>query len=216
MPYMTQQVCTTYTTNTPTTRLVKELRPLHMAPPPGPAGRLAEEILVVERRRAALDHFQAGDLRAPVNEIRVDLLFDLPDAVQPGMERLVFHDAAQQGHGGVRVHVDETRDGGLSAAVHHLGFRGDPAGEAGVGGLPEHGFQSGVGQDFRDDRAVDEDIDGFPFQLDVLEEDHVVFSFKKTGGRPVCQGCDQSSSKETSVKEPSSRGGRSFRQFSRM
>lgn len=37
MPYMTQQVCTTYTTNTPTTRLVNELRPLHMAPPP--AGR---------------------------------------------------------------------------------------------------------------------------------------------------------------------------------
>lgn len=38
MPYMTQQVCATYTTNTPTTRLVKELRPLHMAPPaPGPS-----------------------------------------------------------------------------------------------------------------------------------------------------------------------------------
>lgn len=34
MPYITQQVCTTYTTNTPTTRLVKELRPFHMAPAP--------------------------------------------------------------------------------------------------------------------------------------------------------------------------------------
>ena len=96
-------------------------------------GRIEEPVLVVECGRAGADHLQAGDLGAPVDEIVVEMLLDLPDLVEPGVEEHVLADAPHQGHGGVRMHVDESGDGDLARAVHHLHVPGDLPVRAGTG-----------------------------------------------------------------------------------
>ena len=117
------------------------------------AGERGEPVLVVEGGGAALDHFQACHAGAPVDEFLVHLRFHRPDPVKPAVQRDVFRDAAQEDHGGVGVHVDETRNDGLAGTVHDL-----------VGHDPAL-FREG--EDPMDPVALDEEVDGYSVPLDV-------------------------------------------------
>ena len=127
----------------------------------GGADRGVEEpVLVVEGGRAGADHFQAGDLGPPVDEIVVEVLLDLPDLVQPAVEDHILADAPHQGHGRVRMHIDETGNGDLAGAVHHLHVAGD---------LPKG---TGAGRtDAADPALADQDVLPFIPDGNVLEQD---------------------------------------------
>ena len=73
--------------------------------------------MVIEADGAAADHFQAGRLGAPIDEIPVQAGFNLPDVTQPVVQGKVLVDTAQQDHGCVGVHVVKARDNSLAAAV---------------------------------------------------------------------------------------------------
>ena len=117
------------------------------------AGVRGEPVLVVEGGGAALDHLQARHAGAPVDEFLVHLRLHRPDLLEPAVQRDVFRDAAQEDHGGVGVHVDETRDDGFAGTVHDL-----------VGHEPAL-FREG--EDPMDPVALDEEVDGYSVPLNV-------------------------------------------------
>ena len=117
------------------------------------AGVRGEPVLVIEGGGAALDHLQARNAGAPVDELLVHLRLHRPDPFQPPVQRDVFRDAAEEDHRGVGVHVDKTRNDGLAGAVHDL-----------VGHEPAL-FR--VRQYPMDPVTLDEKVDGDSVRLDV-------------------------------------------------
>ena len=75
-------------------------------------------ILVIESGRAGLDHFKAGDFRPPVYEFFVNALFHFPDFLNPVRKYDVLFRSAHEGHCGMCMHVDESRHGSPTLAVH--------------------------------------------------------------------------------------------------
>ena len=76
-----------------------------------------EEVHVGEAGRAGREHFHERELRADVCRLRVELVFDGPDfLLQPFHERQLFAEAAQHGHRGVSVGVDEAGEHRRAAA----------------------------------------------------------------------------------------------------
>ena len=132
-------------------------------------GGVEEPVLVVEGRRAGADHLQAGDLRRPVHEIVVQVLLDLPDLVQPGGEEHILADAAHQRHRGVRVHVDQARNGHHARTVHDV----QVAGHLPVGTRADR-------PDLSDPALPDQDVLAFIPEGDVPEEDgsHQIKGFR--------------------------------------
>jgi hypothetical protein len=78
----------------------------------GACRRLGEEVHVVGARDAAAQHFGRAEQRAVVDKVRRhETAFARPDLdFQPGLQRHIVGDAAQQRHRRVSVRVDETRD----------------------------------------------------------------------------------------------------------
>ena len=77
---------------------------------------------VGKRRRAALDHLDGREHRAPVDVLFLHLRLSRPDhVVEPVHEVHVVRIAAEQRHRGVRVGIDKTRHGKLVLAVDDLG-----------------------------------------------------------------------------------------------
>jgi hypothetical protein len=77
------------------------------------------EVHVVEGRHAAADEFGAGDGGAQPDELaRGELPLDGPHiTLKPDVEAQVVGDAAQQGHGDVRVRVDQPGHQNFALAV---------------------------------------------------------------------------------------------------
>ena len=117
-----------------------------------------EPVHVVEGGGAAADHFQAGRLRAPVDELFVHLRFHFPDLREPFVQGDVFGNAPEHDHGRMGVHVDETRDDGLAGAVH--GLVGDEA------------VRLGEGEDAADAGPFDEQVHRGAGQLYVPQKNH--------------------------------------------
>ena len=87
----------------------------------GPCSDPYSPVHVVVAGGSRLDHLEAGQLVAPVEDLFVYLGFDLPYILEPRHQGHVFLGAAGHGHGSVGVHVDETGDGGHPAAVYDFG-----------------------------------------------------------------------------------------------
>ena len=75
-------------------------------------GDIGAEIHVVKTRRSAADHLRDGQLCAIVHKLGTHpATFGRPDMVlQPVHEWQVIGQATEQGHGGVRVGIDQSRD----------------------------------------------------------------------------------------------------------
>ena len=78
--------------------------------------RAGEEIHVVEAGDAALQHLDAGQPGAVLDELgRRPFRLGRPDVfLQPGHQRQIVGEAAQQAHRGVGVQVDQARDEGVA------------------------------------------------------------------------------------------------------
>ena len=158
--------------------------------PGGLDGGIEEPVLVVEGGRAGADHLQAGDLGRPIDEIVVQVLLYGPDFLEPVEEEHVLADPPHQGHRRVGMHVDESGDGDLAGAVHHLDVSGK---------LPARGIPGGA--DPPDPALPDQDVLAGITEGNVPEED----------------GSHQSSSKSASPKPSAVRCGISpWKQVSRM
>ena len=121
----------------------------------GGHGLFRVEIHVVEESRAGGAHLPDGQLVAAPDVLRGELRLGGPDVLlEPFLQGQVVRRAAQQGHGRVRVRVEEAgEDGGP------LGF------EREVGGGVLRGVQ------VRELAFPDEDVGLSPFVLDMAEQD---------------------------------------------
>ena len=119
-------------------------------------GRLRVPVHVPEVARPGADHLDAGEPRAPVDVLGLELRLDRPDLLlQPAHQRQVAAVAAEERHRRVRVPVDERRDqggaGGGDQLVAGLGpahlraERDDPAALAAQADplALERGFEDG-------------------------------------------------------------------------
>ena len=99
-------------------------------------GSAGKEVHVVEAGDAPAQHFPRRQTRAVADEVgRDELALGGPDAlVQPTHQRQVVGVPAQQGHGRVRMEIDQTRHEDLSGQVHVF-TRG--IGSAGIGSRQE-------------------------------------------------------------------------------
>jgi hypothetical protein len=106
-------------------------------------GRLRLPVHVPEAGGAGADHLQAGEPRAPVDVVGLELRLDRPDPLfQPGHQRQVAAGAAEEGHRGVGVAVDQRRDEDRAGRVECLLARlgddvGAERGDCPVGGAAQ-------------------------------------------------------------------------------
>ncbi len=86
----------------------------------GPGDLVHEKIHIGERRRAAADHLGDGQHRPPVDVVAGQAVLGRPYfGLQPVHEGHIVRIAAEQGHGGVGVGVDEAGHHQLVGAVDH-------------------------------------------------------------------------------------------------
>ena len=117
---------------------------------------LREPIHVQEGGGAGLEHLQKGELGTPVDSLFVQIFLNLPDIVQPFLQRGILADAAREGHGGMGMHVDESGDHGVVTAVYFA--------------VGTHPFAE-IRSDARNPVALDEDVglgavQGYLFEKD--------------------------------------------------
>ena len=100
---------------------------LHAAAPYHLCAHITMEVHVVEARRATLQHLVASELRAPLHELLRLLQGCLEDELalrgedvleEPVVQGQVVGIAPEQGHGRVRVRIDEPRDNEVMPQMH--------------------------------------------------------------------------------------------------
>ena len=97
----------------------------HAAVDRGAGGHVGKEIHVVEAGRSPAQHLGHGETAAVVDELLIDpARFRRPDmVVQPVIQRQIIRQPAQQGHGGMGMGVDQTRDQQMPVEVVFDGGR---------------------------------------------------------------------------------------------
>ena len=80
--------------------------------------------MVVECCGSSLDHLKRGGLRTPIDERSVQFRLNGPDVLQPVLKDHILADTPHKGHGGVCVHIYESRNRYLACAVQSLYSRG--------------------------------------------------------------------------------------------
>ena len=84
---------------------------------------LLEVVAIHHRGDAALDHFDDAVESAPVNELAVHEIFIERENESPQPVRHIVAEAAEDGHRGVRMGVDHTREDEVAAGVDGFGRR---------------------------------------------------------------------------------------------
>jgi len=141
----------------------------------GGAGDLVLEVIHVDGRGgAAFDHFDESEEGAPVDELAVDEVFLERENEAAEAVRDIVAEAAEDGHGRVRVGIDHAGDDKVAVGIDCLG-RGVAGGERGGADCEDAGTAD-------DDGAVFDDLAGGVHGDDVRVGDDEIGGLERGSG----------------------------------